>query len=83
MPYLLDRKRALFTEEIVALMSGARARGRCRVTMNDNSLYHTLTRPQALLRQARAYPEAVVRAGARRRSPQERRAGATWRKPTG
>jgi hypothetical protein len=53
MPYLIDRTRALYGREIVAVLR-ARERGvRSRVVLRDNSLYRTATRPKTLRRTAR------------------------------
>ena len=50
MAYLVDRQRGLFIPEIVAILSVRQRKVRSRVIMRDNSLYHTLTRPQTLAR---------------------------------
>jgi hypothetical protein len=50
MAYLVDRSRALYVPEIVAIVSVRQRKICSRVIMKDNSLYHTLTRPQALAR---------------------------------
>ncbi len=52
MPYLIDRQRALRTKEVVAILPVRQRRVRSRVILNDNSLYHTLTRPRTLVRYA-------------------------------
>lgn len=50
MGYVIDRRRALYGDEIVAVVS-LRQRGvRSRVILRDNSLYQTLTRPKTLLK---------------------------------
>ena len=50
MAYLVDRQRGLYVPEIVAILSVRQRKVRSRVIMKDNSLYHTLTRPQTLAR---------------------------------
>ena len=63
MGYLVDRARALWTGELVAIVRGTQRRIRSRVVLKDNSLYQTLTRPATLRRQAEgAWP---VRLGIR------------------
>ena len=54
MSYLIDRQRALRTQDIVAVLSvQLRQRHvRSRVVLSDNSLYHTLTRSETLVRHA-------------------------------
>ena len=87
MPYLVDRQRALRTEDIVAIVTGARRGERSRVTLLDNSLHRTASRPSALVKASRRYPEAVARLGGRRRAgsadttERGRSQGATWWKP--
>jgi hypothetical protein len=54
MPYLIDRQRALFAEDIIAVLALRQRRARSRVVLRDNSLCQTLTRPQTLLRRHRA-----------------------------
>ena len=66
MPYLVDRQRALLTEDVVAVIARPERRHRSRVILADNSLYQTLTKPATLMRYAREYPNLK---------------GATWRKP--
>ena len=52
MPFLIDRQRALWVKELVAVIA-VRQRGvRSRVILKDNSLYVTLTRPGTLRRRA-------------------------------
>lgn len=53
MPYVIDRERALWTTEIIAVVQGERRRIRSRVILRDNSLYQTLTRPRTFIRNAR------------------------------
>lgn len=52
MPYLIERTRALRTEDIVAAVQMSQRRIRSRVILRDNSLYHTLTRTKTLARAA-------------------------------
>ena len=72
MAYLIDRQRALRTEEIVVILKGMR-RARSRVVLSDNSLYQTLTRPQTLVRYLREAAQAFGGLGGRSK-------GAIWRK---
>ena len=50
MAYLADRGLGLYLPDIVAILSVRLRKVRSRVIMKDNSLYHTLTRPQILAR---------------------------------
>ena len=50
MAYLLDRSQALYLPDVVAITNVRLRKIRSRVIMKDNSLYHTLTRPQILAR---------------------------------
>lgn len=63
MAYLVDRQRGLYLPDVVAIVSVRQRNIRSRVIMKDNSLYHTLTRPQTLAR----YGKEFLRTGARRR----------------
>ena len=54
MPYVIDRQRALWTEEIVAVLSVRQRRVRSHVILRDNTLLRTLTRPKSFVRRARA-----------------------------
>ena len=82
MPYLVDRQRALLTEDVVAIIKRPERRLRSRVILTDNSLYQTLTRPATLMRDASRYPAHLVALGARRRTATSTNdKGATWRKP--
>ena len=68
MPYLIDRQRALWLREVVAVVGMRRRRVRSRVILRDNSLYHTLTRPGTLIRHtqdARALSGVQARSGVR------------------
>ena len=65
MSYLIDRTRALWDREVVAVLAFRRGKTRSRAVLRDNSLYHTLTRPKTLARRAN----------------DPTRQGATWRKP--
>ncbi len=67
MAYLMDRQRALRLDDVVAVLKVRQRRSRSRVILRDNSLYHTLTRPQTLIRRARLHIEETQ--------------AATWRKP--
>ncbi len=53
MAYLIDRQRALRLDDVVAVLKVRQRRSRSRVILSDNSLYHTLTRPQTLIRRTR------------------------------
>ena len=66
MAYLIDRQRALYGPDIVAIVTGNRRGERGRVTLKDNSLYRTLSRPRTMVRGAARYPEGL---------------NARWRKP--
>ena len=51
MPYLFDRRAVLWTHELVAVLQVRQSGGaRSRVVLQDNSLYHTLTRARTFLR---------------------------------
>ena len=65
MPYLVDRERALRIEDVVAELSVRHRRVRSRATLRDNSLYHTLTRTQTIVRRSN---EGVRGQGARWRT---------------
>jgi len=50
--YLIDRHRALWDREIVAVIN-VRQRGiRSRVVLRDNSVYQTRTRPRVLIKRS-------------------------------
>ena len=66
MAYLIDRQRALYGPDVVVVVTGNRRGERSRVTLKDNSLYRTLSRPRTLVRVAARYPEGM---------------SARWRKP--
>ena len=53
MPYLIDRQRALWTGDVVAIMNVRQRKVRSHVTLRDNSLYRTLTRTRTFFRRAR------------------------------
>ena len=53
MAYLVDRGRGLYLPDVIAIVSVRLRKVRSRVIMKDNSLYHTLTRSQTLLRRSR------------------------------
>ena len=59
MAYLIDRQRALYGPDIVVIVTGNRRGERSRVTLRDNSLHRTLSRPRALVRGATRYPEGI------------------------
>ncbi len=59
MAYLMDRQRALRLDDVVAVLKVRQRRSRSRVILSDNSLYHTLTRPQTLIRRARSHAEEI------------------------
>jgi hypothetical protein len=78
MPYLIDRRRALHTAELVAIVTvGQQRMGRTRVTLRDNSWYHTLTRPRTLRRRM-AWPGTLEGSGGGRRPKRPRR---VWLRP--
>ena len=54
MPYLIDRQRALWTSDVVAVVSVRQRKIRSYVVLRDNSLYRTLTRARTFLRRAAA-----------------------------
>ena len=54
MAYLVERQRALYLPEVVAIVSVRQRKIRSRVIMKDNSLYHTLTRPRTLSRHSQS-----------------------------
>ena len=66
MPYLIDRQRVLWMNEVLGVVRATQRRFKSRVILTDNSLYQTLTKPATLMRYAREYPNLK---------------GATWRKP--
>lgn len=49
MPYLIDRQRALWTGDVVAILSVRQRKVRSHVVLSDNSLYRTLTRARTFL----------------------------------
>jgi len=66
MAYLVDRQRGLYLPEVVAIVGVRQRKIRSRVIMKDNSLYHTLTRPQTLARHGTERLKTGLR---RRRKP--------------
>jgi hypothetical protein len=74
MSYLIERTRALWSRDVVAVLAFRRGKTRSRLVLRDNSLYHTLTRPRTLARMARA-----ARSGGARGMTS--RQGAIWWKP--
>ncbi|MBI3997349.1 MAG: hypothetical protein HY352_06815 [Candidatus Omnitrophica bacterium] len=84
MGYLIDRYRALFGDDIVAIVDVRQHRVRSRVILRDNSLYHTLTRPKTFLRAAARPATADARPAQQRlriRDAQSKEA--VWRTPRG
>ena len=69
MSYLIDRDRALWERDVVAVLAFRRGRTRSRVVLRDNSWHHTLTRPKTLARMANAGSAAIQNIT---------RQGATW-----
>jgi len=67
MPFLIDRQRALWTQDIVAIVKSRQRRIRSRVILRDNSLYHTLTRPQMFLKRTQPQEGAFIQIGTGRR----------------
>ena len=81
MPYIIDRQHALYSREIVAVVSLRQRRIRSRVILNDRSLYHTLTRPRTLMRYTRTQSAAIIEIGSRKaRTGGGHGKGALWRK---
>ena len=85
MAYLIDRQRALRTVDIVAIVAGTRRGERGHVTLRDNSLHRTASRPKTLVSASQRYPEAVARHAVRRgvsgAVERARSKGAAWWKP--
>ena len=86
MAYLVDRQRALRTDDIVAVVAGTRRGERSHVTLRDNSLHRTASRPKTLVNASQRYPEAVARHAMRRGAGSDpveraRSKGAAWWKP--
>lgn len=73
MSYVIDRERALYTEDLVAIVKGQRPRARSLLVLRDNSLHETLTRPQTLMRCAEDQPGAIVQIGSGKRKGRARR----------
>ena len=67
MPFLIDRRHALYGDDLVAALNVHQRRIRSRVILKDNSLYHTLTRTQTLVRYTSGHGAAIIRIGARAR----------------
>ena len=59
MPYLIDRQRALWSHDLVAILSTHQTGARSRVILTDNSLYHTLTRPRTFLRRVQGEAQVI------------------------
>jgi hypothetical protein len=70
MPYLIDRERALYAADVVAIVAGTRRGERSEVTLRDNSLHRTASRVKTLVEAERTYLEMDDR----------RSQGATWRR---
>jgi len=62
MPYLVDRERAIRTQDLVAVLSVRQRKVRSRIVLRDNSLCRTLTRPKTLRRCAERALLMTVRA---------------------
>lgn len=69
MAYLIDRDRALWMGDVVAVLSIRQRRVRSRVVLRDNSLYNTLTRPATLLRYSHEPVRFIGAGGATGSSP--------------
>jgi len=84
MGYLVDRYRALFGDDIVAIVDVRQHRVRSRVILRDNSLYQTLTRAKTFLRAATRPATADARTAQQQlriRDAQSKEA--VWRTPRG
>lgn len=68
MPYLIDRRRAFSTDDLIAIVRSRQHRMHSRVILKDNSLYQTLTRPRMFLRRAQQHSGAIIRICTGRRS---------------
>ena len=77
MAYLIDRQRAVYGRELVAIVSVRQRRVRSRAILTDNSLYHTLTRTKTFLRRVRANGIVWVHLGG---NTSRRHTGAQWRR---
>ena len=75
MPYLLDRQRALYESDLVAILNVHHHRVRSRAIFKDNSLYQTLSRVQTMVRRSQN-PGAMVLHGTKPRRGS--RKGAIW-----
>ncbi len=49
MAYVIDRQRALHSEDIVVVVRSQQPRVNSRIVLGDNSWYHTLSRPRTIL----------------------------------
>ena len=82
MPFLIDRRHALYGSDLVAALNVHQRRVRSRVILKDNSLYHTLTRTQTLVRYTNGSRAAIIRIGSRRgRGTDKHTTGAAWQEP--
>ena len=54
MPYFIDRLRAVWMQELVAIVKVRERWGRSLLIQRDNSLHRSFTRPQTLARRANA-----------------------------
>ena len=75
MAYLIDRHRALWSHEIVVMLSLHQRGIRSRVILRDNSLYQTLTRTQTFVRRTHACEALIVTSRWERRGNSQ---GALW-----
>jgi hypothetical protein len=81
MAYIIDRRRALFSDDIVAIVSVRQRRVRSLAILKDKSLCHSLTRTRTLMRCMGKHPPAIVTIGSRRsRTTRRRGAGVIWLK---
>ena len=69
MAYVIDRRQALYADDIVVVLSVRQRRARSRAVLRDNSLYQTLTRTATWSRHVNGSARAIVQIGARRRRP--------------
>ena len=77
MAYLLDRQRALYGRELVAILNVRQRRVRSRAILTDNSLYYTLTRTKTFLRRM---PGTGIIWGHLGGNAARHHTGAQWRK---
>ena len=74
MAYLIDRARALYMAQVVAILSLRQRRIRSRTILRDNSLYHSLTRTSTLIHRVPSLAAASIVGEAAR----TKRKGALW-----